>query len=352
MSAANLIDRTIAGLSALERSAANSHNRFHGGRNGATERMWARGPVGVNIRPKFSLSRTDSIFTMGSCFARNVEHALVQGGVRVLPESFDFPLELLDPKVAQLARLANSDLDRRVIIRAVLNKYSPMSMLNEFQRVLEPEKHSAPLKGLVNIDEDRWYDPQAKDTGTHGLQDSLLVRYLIENASKQVTQASAVFLTLGFTETWFDAETGTVLNLAPSPALIKKMPERFRFFNATYDDVYDSLEQLYQLITTKVRADMKFVVTVSPVPLNATFTANDIITANTYSKSTLRVAAETFCNAHDNADYFPSYEMVMSTLPDLAWQPDRMHVTQGVVDFVIGRFVAAYFGTDAPNMRA
>lgn len=331
------------GAQALETAAANAHNRFNGGANGATQRLQAHAPVAVSVHPKFALTRADSIFTMGSCFARNVEHALVESGLRVLPEAFDFPLELLNPKAAELARASlNAPLHYRVIVRAVLNKYSPLSMLNEFQRVLEPERYTAPHKGLIQVDEDRWYDPQAKDTGMHGLKDSLMVRFLIEKATQEVRQASAVFLTLGLTETWLDAETGTVLNFAPPPLLIKKWPDRFRFFNATYADVLDSLEGLYALIMRKVRPDMKFVVTVSPVPLNTTFTANDVITANTYSKSTLRAAADAFCARHDNADYFPSYEMVMSTHPDMAWKPDRIHVTQGVVDFVIGQFMAKY----------
>lgn len=339
------IDGMLTGIAALEAATANTHNRFNGGAGGATQRILSRGPVDVQVRPKFKLTAADSIFTMGSCFARNVEHALVEAGVRVLPDKFDFPLELLTPKAAELARASlNAPLHYRVIVRAVLNKYSPLSMLNEFQRVLEPELHAAPQKGLIQAGDDRWFDPQAKDTGMHGLKDSLLVRFLIEKATQEVGQASAIFLTLGFTETWLDAETGTVLNFAPPPLLIKKWPERFRFFNATYGDVLESLESLHHLITRKVRSDMKFVVTVSPVPLNTTFTGNDIITANTYSKSTLRAAADAFCARHDNADYFPSFEMVMSTNPDLAWKPDRIHVTQGLVDFVIGRFMAGYFG--------
>lgn len=337
------IEDMLTGGEALEASAANSHNRFNGGPNGAAQRIQTRGPVEVRLRPKFKLTRADSIFTMGSCFARNVEHALAESGVRVLPDKFDFPLELLAPKAAELARASlNAPLHYRVIVRAVLNKYSPLSMLNEFQRVLAPERFAAPQKGLMQVDGDRWFDPQAKDTGMHGLKDSLMVRFLIEQATREVRGASAVFLTLGFTETWLDGETGTVLNFAPPPLLIKKWPERFRFFNATFTDVLESLEGLHQLITSTVRPDMKFVVTVSPVPLNTTFTDNDIITANTYSKSTLRAAADAFCARHDNADYFPSYEMVMSTNPDMAWKPDRIHVTQELVDFVIARFMAGY----------
>lgn len=89
---------------------------------------------------------------------------------------------------------------------------------------------------------------------------------------------------------------------------------------------------------------MKFVITVSPVPLGTTFTGMDVISANSHSKATLRSAAGEFCAAHASVDYYPSYEMVTSTNPAIAWQEDRIHVTVPLVDAVIARFVASYFG--------
>ena len=46
---------------------------------------------------------------------------------------------------------------------------------------------------------------------------------------------------------------------------------------------------------------------VSPVPLAATFTSRDVLTANTYSKSTQMAAACDFAERHDNVHYVPSY---------------------------------------------
>jgi hypothetical protein len=220
-------------------------------------------------------------------------------------------------------------------------------MLNEFQRVLAPEAFRAPQKGLVHIDEDRWFDPHTKDTAFHGLRESLMVRFLVDEAAKSMTGAGAILLTLGHTETWFDSETGLVLNIAPPPLLIRKSPDRFRFFNATYVDALDSLERIFDLVCRHIRPDMKFIVTVSPVPLNTTFTDQDIVSANTYSKCTLRAAAETFSARHANVDYFPSYEMVMSTHPDLAWENDRMHVPHALVQSIVARFMACCFADTA-----
>lgn len=341
------ITQTTPGLAALQALLANPHSRFNGDADGAAARLKSGAPVEVYARPKFKLSRNDSVFTMGSCFARNVEYALAGAGVRVLPETWEFPPELMVPEAERRAKLATG-FHRHVILRAVLNKYTPLSMLNEFQRILEPETFRAPHKGLVHIDGDRWFDPHAKDTGFRGLQESLMVRYLVEEATKSVRGASAIFLTLGLTETWIDTETGMVLNVAPPPLVIRKTPDRFRFFNADHAQALDSLEQIFELVARHIRPDMKFIVTVSPVPLNTTFTSQDVIVANSYSKAALRAAAQAFCARHATVDYFPSYEMVMSAPPDLAWEADRMHVPQALVDFITARFVADYFTDRSP----
>ncbi|MCA0200734.1 MAG: GSCFA domain-containing protein [Proteobacteria bacterium] len=338
----------VSGMAALQTSMDNPHNRFNAGAGSAAERLRARAPVEVQCRPKFPLSHGDGVFTMGSCFARNVEYALIAAGMRVLPEKWDFPSEFLHPDAAARARVATG-VHHHVILRSVLNRYTPASMLNEFQRALEPDTFRAPQKGLVHIDEDQWFDPHTKDTAFQGLRESLMVRFLVDEAAKSMVQARAIFLTLGHTETWFDSETGLVLNVAPPPLLIRKSPDRFRFFNATYPDALEALEQIFALVSRHIQPSMKFIVTVSPVPLNTTFTARDIVAANTYSKSTLRAVAETFAARHDTVDYFPSYEMVMSTHPDLAWEADRMHVPQALVQSIITRFMACYFTETAPR---
>ncbi len=338
-------DATVQGITALRTAANNAYSRFGyvaDDPKTAGWRLTQRAAVDVHFTPKFHLTPIDAIFTMGSCFARNVESSLIDLGVRVLLADFDFPIELFNQAYGRLNTWQGTSRHGH-LIRSVLNKYSPLSMLSEFQRVLEPGSVRDPFKGLIQVDSERWYDPQVKNTAMLGLDDALRVRELVESATARVTQASAIFLTLGFTETWLDSETGIALNVAPRPMLIKKWPDRFRFFNATHRDVMQSLEKIFELLTRRIRPDLKFIVTVSPVPLGTTFTEMDVISANAYSKATLRSVAGEFCARHPNVDYFPSYEMVMSTSPDIAWDADKVHVTQELVDTVIGRFVRAYF---------
>ena len=70
-------------------------------------------------------------------------------------------------------------------------------------------------------------------------------------------------------------------------------------------------------------------ISVSPVPLkNVTFTGQDALTANTYSKSALRAASEEFVAGHEDVDYFPSYKIVTLTDRSAAFVEDNMHSQQ------------------------
>ena len=338
------LDQTQSGFDALRASIGNRFSRYNFDQADPTTAGWRlgqRGAIDVQFSPKFKLGPQDAIFTMGSCFARNVEESLIREGIRVLLKDFDFPQQLLHPLHKSLQAGLNGP-DHARWLRTVLNKYTTHSMLNEFERILTPERFRDPFRGLIKIDDARWFDPQINNLRNTSLDEALIARDVVENAAALVTQATAIFLTLGFTETWYDAETKALINAAPPPTLIRRFPERFRFFNATHAQTVQCLEELYELLTAKIRNDMKFVVTVSPVPLGATFTTNDVIVANAYSKATLRSAAGEFASRHDNVDYFPSYEMIALAHPDITWEEDWVHVRQPLIDTVIRRFVKGY----------
>jgi len=58
--------------------------------------------------------------------------------------------------------------------------------------------------------------------------------------------------------------------------------------------------------------DMRFLVTVSPVPLTATASGQHVEVATAYSKAVLRAVCGTLVARHDDVDYFPSYEIITS----------------------------------------
>ena len=159
----------------------------------------------------------------------------------------------------------------------------------------------------------------------------------------QIRTAKTVFLTLGLTETWTDVVTGIVMNNPLGGMDLRRHKERFTFTNYGYQEVLNELEYFIALVRDTCNSDMHFVVTVSPVPLGVTFTASDIIVANTHSKSTLRAVAATISSKLSYVDYFPSYELVIHSPRTLAWKADQLHVQDGMVEHVMQEFVNAYW---------
>lgn len=84
--------------------------------------------------------------------------------------------------------------------------------------------------------------------------------------------------------------------------------------------------------------------------MSATFSGLDIAIANSLSKSTLRAAAGAFEAAHDDVDYFPSYEIATLSERSFAYAPDCLHVSDQIVGQIMGVFIGAYLGNAMPRL--
>ena len=80
--------------------------------------------------------------------------------------------------------------------------------------------------------------------------------------------------------------------------------------------------------------DKRFIFTVSPVRY-----LKDGLHGNQLSKAILLLAEDRLVQAHTNAEYFPSYEIVMDELRDYSWfGEDTVHPSAEAVDMVWKRF--------------
>jgi len=98
---------------------------------------------------------------------------------------------------------------------------------------------------------------------------------------------------------------------------------------------------------------VRVLLTVSPVPLVATFQNKHVLTATVEAKSALRAVASFLTKRHAWVDYFPSYEMI-STFPyrGIFYEPDLRSVTQSGVDYVMDSFFkSTNIGENAPRAR-
>ncbi len=87
--------------------------------------------------------------------------------------------------------------------------------------------------------------------------------------------------------------------------------------------------------------DKKVILTVSPVPIQTTFSDVDCVVANEFSKAVLRVCAERLSRQMKNVDYFPSYEMAR-VAGLTAYCEDNVHVLDSVVSTITRNMIDVY----------
>jgi len=273
--------------------------------------------------PSFKLARKAKIFTIGSCFARNIERHLGE-------YEFDLPT-------------------RQYFGRAeVINKYSPYSILQEVRWALKLDEAPAPDHRLVHIRDDDWVDLHLHTPPTPKSQ----CLYWITQSQKlfsEIPNCPFFVITLGLVEVWYDRKTSSYINeplnfvrhYPDNLELQNEFAERFVFRILSYDETFQATSEIFSLLRS-VSPGCKAILTVSPVPLAGTFSGKDAMTANMYSKSVLRAVAGEICARFDFVDYFPSYESVMLSPIAEAWEDDGVHVKDAIVALNVSRMVSGY----------
>ena len=126
---------------------------------------------------------------------------------------------------------------------------------------------------------------------------------------RMLRKADVFIFTFGLTEAWTDRESGTVYPTAPGTIAGHYDPDRFTFRNYTFREIYDDFVEVRSILR-KGMPNIRFVVTVSPVPLTATASGRHVLAATVHSKSILRAVAGQLEREFDDVDYFPSYEII------------------------------------------
>jgi GSCFA family len=283
------------------------------------------------LTPEFEITPHDRIFALGSCFARHVEGALKSLGFAVESLTTDF-----------------DDIPSRYPMATpitFMNKYNTEAIYGELQWALDPGVDFPP-EALVPLDNGDWSDPHTSPVfGNASLDVSLQRHLLLTNVVRRVVGCRIVVITLGLVETFFDTVTGLYTNSTPR---LDAQRERFRFRVLSYEEVVDGLERVHALLSERGHPELQIVVTVSPVPLDATFTGQDVVLANTFSKALLRTAAGHWAARHSNVHYFPSYEIVVNSSRENVWERDGRHVRFDLVHHVMKLFADAYVARDTP----
>jgi hypothetical protein len=268
----------------------------------------------VDTNPKFSIDKGESIFAIGSCFARNIEEQLVAYGMDVRSLNIDISDSCYRP-----------DNHRH---NAVLNLYSTHSILSTLQSLRSGKFEVIDVNdNLSAIPNASFLDPVAPD-------EAEIISEQLLNCYRGLYESDVVILTLGQNECWYDHEAKLYWNQMPPNELLAKNPDRFEVNCPDFNENMDVLSEIIGDFREK-----RVVVTVSPVPLSVTFSGEDALVANMYNKSVLRCCASELAAKMPNVEYFPSFEMVTTSPRAIAFNNDARHVKDEMVAHVISKFV-------------
>lgn len=273
------------------------------------------------MHPSFQIRSDDRIFVIGSCFAREIRSALVTRGFKATDAGLG-------------------------------NKYNTFSILQAFSWALRNEFSD---QFIIRLEDGTWFDGHR-----HPFHCAVELRDVVESHRKQLTDAAAavsvcdiVVITLGLVEVWYDKQTGAWLNGTP-PRQVPDFERRFSVHRTTHAENLHALLSIVNILG-EFNQKLRIVCTVSPVPMRATFFGNDILIANTYSKSTLHSAVTeaidvSMKHGGPPIDYFPSYELATLNPRVNVWrpchptgEPDGRHVRgEFVRDVIVRSFIEHY----------
>jgi hypothetical protein len=159
-----------------------------------------------------------------------------------------------------------------------------------------------------------------------------------------VKEAGAFVFTLGLAEVWTDRETGLTFWRGVPEGIFEEDRHEFRL--STVEENVENVRHTIELIRT-VNATAPIILTLSPVPLQATFRDISCVTADCVSKSVLRVALDTVTGEQDLVYYWPSFELVKWGGAAFDWSAygvDARHVDRYLVECIIAGFAEAFYG--------
>jgi hypothetical protein len=163
-------------------------------------------------------------------------------------------------------------------------------------------------------------------------------------------ESDVLIFTLGLTEAWKECTLGHTLPLAPGVAGGDFDPQQYTFENFTFDSIKDDLQSLVTLLS-ELNPSLKFLFTVSPVSLKATYEKRNVLISTQVSKSRLRIAIDCVVSENSNCEYFPSYEIVTAPWGNKNFfSSDRREVNQAgvrtVMEIFLRTMLESYFSNE------
>lgn len=315
------------------------------------EAFWRRSvaevvPADVDPVGTFDLriNEDTKVATAGSCFAQHIARYLKNSGYCYYVAEPGHPILPARVREAQNYGLFSARYG---------NIYTARQLCQLMERAygrLSPAETAWKKAADVFVDPFR---PTSQPGGYISEEELIADRAQHLAAVRRMFETLDVFVfTLGLTECWRSREDGAVFPVCPGVEGGTFDPALYEFYNQPVDEVIGDLTAFRNALEA-VNSNAQIVFTVSPVPLVATAEPGQhVLSATTYSKSVLRVAAETMRKNFANVHYFPSYEIITGAFNRGAYYaPDLRNVLEDGVAHVMRLFMQHATGGSPAKSR-
>jgi hypothetical protein len=293
----------------------------------------AWGQLDFKPNAKFKLTPALKIATAGSCFAQHMARRL---------EGFGLSHWVVEQPPAGLTPERACELQYGVFSARYANVYT----VRQLRQLVEFAFGLRSAESPVLTENGRFFDglrPRIQPGGYDSLADLRADRaWHLAQVRRLFSECDVFVFTLGLTEAWVERGSGIVFPVCPGTAAGEFDAGLHGFVNFDYPEILADLEWVREFVAG-VNPGLRWIVTVSPVPLVATATPQPVVVASSYSKAVLRAVAGRFADAHEEVDYFPSFEIIAPAQSFGQYlEGDLREVSPRGVDHVMRQFAAAF----------
>ena len=270
------------------------------------------------------LRRGDKVTSAGSCFASNIVPYIESAG-------FEY---IRTERIPNIFAELGQNLGYANFSAMYGNVYTARQLKQLYQRAL----------GQFIPVEDRWVEnskiidpfrPGLKFAASSQEEFNLITTSHLKATRRAFETADVFVFTLGLTEGWVNSQDGSTYPACPGTIAGIFDENKYKFKNFSVSEIIDDLTWFINELT-KNNAKVRFILSVSPVPLVATATSEHVLAATIYSKSVLRVAAQEISNSFSQVSYFPAYEIITGPqAPKNFFESDRRNVSKLGIDCVM-----------------
>ncbi|WP_220474130.1 GSCFA domain-containing protein [Aurantiacibacter xanthus] len=283
--------------------------------------------------PRFTIGREARVATAGSCFAQHISRSISRSGYNYF----------VTEDGADLSEQDRTAGGYGIFPARFGNIYTTVQLLQLFEEAFGERE---PAAQALQRPDGRYVDPLRQQVDARGFDSPAAVREdragHLACVRRMFAETDLFIFTLGLAEAWQLRSDGTVFSSAPGVVGGAYDPELHAFANFSLEETYGALRTFLEKFH-RLNPDAKVLLTVSPVPLMATYEDRSVLSSTTLSKSVLRVAADMAIRDHAWVDYFPAYEIITASVTGgMYYEDDHRGINALGVAHAVRCFMANY----------